>query len=151
MKKGRKSCFIVILVLILLPICALLAIQLVPYGRDQSNPPVTGEPQWDSAETRALAKTACFDCHSNETVWPWYTNVAPASWLVMRDVEKGRSKLNFSEWGSGRQPDRDEIIEVILESQMPPPQYTLIHSEARLSQAQREQFAAGMEKTLAGK
>ena len=56
-------------------------IQLAPFGRNHTNPPVVQEPSWDSAETRALAKRACFDCHSNETVWPWYSNIAPVSWL----------------------------------------------------------------------
>ena len=56
-----------------------LGVQLVPYGREHSNPPVTGEPQWDSPRTAELAKRACYDCHSNETVWPWYSNIAPLS------------------------------------------------------------------------
>ena len=77
---------------------ALLAIQLAPYGRDHTNPPARREPAWDSPQTRSLAARACFDCHSNETVWPWYSNVAPFSWLVQRDVDKGRKDLNFSEW-----------------------------------------------------
>ena len=76
----------------------LLAIQLVPYGREHANPPVTGEPTWDAPETRTLAKQACFDCHSNETEWPAYASIAPASWLVQRDVNEGRAVLNFSEW-----------------------------------------------------
>ncbi len=76
----------------------LLAIQLVPYGRDHGNPPVTGEPTWDAPETRTLAKQACFDCHSNETEWPAYASIAPAPWLVQRDVNQGRAVLNFSEW-----------------------------------------------------
>ena len=75
-----------------------LLIQLIPYGRDHTNPPVMQEPQWDSPQTRALTKRACFDCHSNETVWPWYSNVAPVSWLIYRDVSKGREHFNFSEW-----------------------------------------------------
>jgi hypothetical protein len=58
---------------------AFLAIQLVPYGRDHTNPPGTGEPSWDTPATRALAKQACFDCHSNETEWPAYASVAPVS------------------------------------------------------------------------
>jgi hypothetical protein len=74
------------------------AIQLVPYGRDHGNPPVTGEPTWDASETRALVKQACFDCHSNETEWPAYASIAPVSWLVQRDVNEGRAVLNFSEW-----------------------------------------------------
>ena len=60
-------------------IVGFLAIQLVPYGRTHTNPPVTAEPAWDSPQTRALAVRACFDCHSNETVWPWYTSIAPIS------------------------------------------------------------------------
>ena len=72
----------------------LLAIQLIPYGRAHANPPVLAEPAWDSPATRDLAVRACFDCHSNETVWPWYSNIAPVSWLVQRDVDGGRNKAN---------------------------------------------------------
>jgi len=75
-----------------------LALQLVPYGRDHVNPSKVSEPAWDSPATRALAKQACFDCHSNETEWPAYARIAPASWLVQHDVEEGRAVLNFSEW-----------------------------------------------------
>ena len=74
-------------------------IQLVPYGRNHANPPVVKEPEWVSPQTRQLAKRACFDCHSNESVWPWYSNIAPVSWLVQNDVDEGRRRLNFSEWG----------------------------------------------------
>ena len=73
-------------------------IQLVPYGRSHDNPPVTAEPQWDSPETQALVKRACYDCHSNETKWPWYSNVAPVSWLVQNDVNEGREHVNLTEW-----------------------------------------------------
>jgi hypothetical protein len=80
-------------------VIALLALaQAVPYGRAHTNPPVTKEPSWDSPRTRELASRACFDCHSNETRWRWYSNVAPVSWLVQRDVDGGRSAFNFSEW-----------------------------------------------------
>ena len=65
-------------------LAAVVVMQLVPYGRDHSNPPVTAEPNWDSPETRALFKRACFDCHSNETVWPWYAYVAPFSWWTIK-------------------------------------------------------------------
>jgi hypothetical protein len=65
----------------------LILAQLVPYGRNP-NPPVQQEPPWNLAETRVLTERACFDCHSNETRWPWYSNVAPVSWLVQRDVMK---------------------------------------------------------------
>ncbi len=77
---------------------ALAAIQFVPYGRDHTNPPVTASPAWDSPRTEQLVRAACYDCHSNETVWPWYSSVAPASWLLQRDVDEGRDHMNFSEW-----------------------------------------------------
>jgi hypothetical protein len=72
-------------------------IQFVPYGRDHSNPAVRAEPAWDSPRTRELTVRACYDCHSNETTWPWYTNIAPISWLVQSDVERGRAELNYSD------------------------------------------------------
>lgn len=67
--------------------------KFVPYGHDHTNPPVTAEPSWDSPRTRELFFTACKDCHSNESHWPWYASVAPASWLVYRDVAEGRSNF----------------------------------------------------------
>ena len=76
-------------------IVVLVAIQLVPYGRRHTNPPVTQEPGWDQPRTRALVARACFDCHSNETAWPWYAHMAPLSWLVQRDVDEGRRALNY--------------------------------------------------------
>jgi mono/diheme cytochrome c family protein len=123
-----------------------LAIQLVPYGRDHDNPPVAAEPAWDSPETRALTVAACFDCHSNETEWPWYTNVAPLSWLVQRDVEEGREELNFSEWN--RRQEGEEAAETVREGSMPPWTYTLLHSEARLDDAQIDALAAGLARTF---
>jgi len=129
--------------LLLAGVALLLLIQLVPYGRNHQNPPVIQEPDWPDTETRALAQRACFDCHSNETVWAWYTNIAPASWLVQKDVDEGRSKLNFSEWGRGEQ-EIDEIGEVLREGEMPPVQYTLIHADARLSKGERETLMRGL-------
>src|SRR5205085_3447155 len=72
--------------------------QLIPTGVSYGNPPVAAEPNWDSPQTRSLAQRACFDCHSNETVWPWYSKIAPVKWLVAKDVADGRRKLNFSDW-----------------------------------------------------
>ena len=76
-----------------------LVIQLIPYGRDHENPDVIREPAWDKPQTRELFERACKDCHSNQTEWPWYSSVAPISWLVQSDVEEGRSHFNVSEWG----------------------------------------------------
>ena len=124
-----------------------LVIQLVPYGRDHTNPPVTGEPTWDAPETRALAKQACFDCHSNETEWPAYASVAPASWLVQRDVNEGRAVLNFSEWTSPQAEAKEAAAEV-LEGEMPPAAYMLVHAHARLNAADRDRLAQGLARTL---
>ncbi len=125
----------------------LLAIQLVPYGREHANPPFTGEPTWDAPETRTLAKQACFDCHSNETEWPAYASIAPVSWLVQHDVDEGRAVLNFSEWPRP-QKEAKEAAEEVLEGEMPPAAYTLVHAHARLSAADRDRLAQGLARTL---
>jgi len=129
--------------LVLIGLVLFALIQLVPYGRNHSNPPVIQEPAWDSPETRTLAQRACFDCHSNETVWLWYSNIAPISWLVQRDVDEGRERLNFSEWGRGEN-EPDEIYEVVKEGEMPPRIYLLTHPKARFTSAEREALIAGI-------
>ena len=120
-----------------------VAIQLVPYGRDHSNPPVVQEPAWDSQQTRDLVVAACFDCHSNETEWTWYSNVAPVSWALQRDVDEGREELNFSEWHL--EQEGDDAAETVRDGSMPAWQYRLTHPEARLSEAD----LAGLESGLA--
>ena len=132
-----RSIIRIILVLVALG----LLIQFVPYGRNHNNPPVKKEPAWTKPEARALAKRACFDCHSNETVWPWYSNVAPVSWLVEKDVEEGRSYLNFSDWQG---TPADEIGEVLYAGIMPPPQYMPMHPEAKLSDAEKKTLVGGL-------
>ncbi len=127
----------------------LLAIQLVPYGRDHRNPPVRSEPSWDSPMTRDMARQACFDCHSNETTWPVYASVAPVSWLVQHDVNEGRAVLNFSEWPPSSE-EAGEAAEEVREGEMPPVSYQLMHTHARLASADRERLAGGLERTLAG-
>src|SRR5688500_10588686 len=103
-----------------------ILLQLLPIG-DAGNPPVIREPIWDSPETRELTDLACYDCHSNETRWPWYTRVAPASMLMQRDVKEGREVLNFSEWVGGRnETETEEMVEVISKGQMPPPYYLVL-------------------------
>jgi len=125
----------------------LLAVQLVPYGRDHTNPPVIGEPMWDAPETRALAKQACFDCHSNETRWPAYARIAPVSWLVQHDVNEGRTVLNFSEW-SHPQEQAKKASEEVVDGDMPPVSYTWLHAPARLSAPDRDRLAKGLARTL---
>ena len=123
------------------------AIQLVPYGRAHVNPPTRGEPAWDSPATRTLAKDACFDCHSNQTAWPFYAHVAPASWLVQYDVDEGRAVLNFSEW-QRPQEEAAEAPEKVIERDMPPAIYTLMHAHARLTDADRDRLARGLARTI---
>jgi hypothetical protein len=130
-------------IIVLIGIVLFALIQLVPYGRNHKNPAVVQEPNWD-AQTRAIAKKACFDCHSNEVVWPWYSNIAPVSWLVQRDVDEGRRRLNFSEWGSGR--GEDEIASMIQEGEMPPAQYKLMHPASRLTEVEKQALIQGLGK-----
>lgn len=124
----------------------LIIIQFVPYGRNHTNPPVRQEPAWDSPQTAALARRACFDCHSNQTVWPWYSNIAPVSWLVLRDVDEGRSKLNFSEWDLP-QKDAEEAAEQVQKGEMPPWFYLPAHPQARLSTQEKQALIRGLQAT----
>ena len=141
-----KRVVLIVLGLFVLGCLGVFAVaQIVPYGRAHQNPPVVQEPAWDSPHTRALAQRACFDCHSNETVWPWYSNVAPISWQVQRDVDEGREKLNFSEWGMGEQ-EADEIYESVQEGEMPMGIYLLTHPEARLNAEEKGLLLSGLQK-----
>jgi mono/diheme cytochrome c family protein len=132
-----------------------LLLQLVPYGRAHDNPPVVAEPNWDSPQTRQLAQQACFDCHSNETEWPWYSNIAPVSWLVQRHVVEGREHLNFSDWNQSHDEhghaghEAEEMSEVVLEGEMPLRSFLLTHPEARLTDAERAVLADGLAATAA--
>ena len=125
-------------------------IQFVPYGRSHTNPPVTKEPAWDSAQTRAFAVAACYDCHSNETKWPWYTNVAPVSWLVQSDVDSGRQTLNFSEWDKAQDTGISDIVEAINGGSMPPLYYAWMpnHPGAKLSASEKAAFIRGLQATF---
>jgi hypothetical protein len=140
----RRPGFWIILVLVLI----VGGIQFVPYGHDRTNPPVVREPPWNSPQTRELAVGACFDCHSNETVWPWYAKVAPVSWLLQRHSEEGRQELNFSEWPGPNQGLAIAAGAVTRSGGMPPWDYKLLHPAARLSETDRETLASGLENSL---
>lgn len=130
-------------------VAALLALtQFIPYGHDHVNPPVTAEPDWDTPETRALAVRACFDCHSSETEWPWYADIAPVSWVTTNHVVEGRRVLDFSTWDRP-QRETEEMGETIAEGEMPPAYFTLLHPEARLSSAEKQRLIDGLEATVA--
>ena len=128
-----------------------LLIQLVPINH--TNPPVVTAVKWDSPQTQALFRRACADCHSNETVWPWYSYVAPVSWLVAHDVEEGRGRLNVSDL-SALDANRlshtvEEVAKVIQRGEMPKSIYLPTHPEARLSAEETAALASGLQKTLA--
>jgi hypothetical protein len=115
-----------------------IAIQFV--RPDRTNPPFAASATLQSKvppNIRTILDRACRDCHSNETRWPWYSNVAPASWLVASDVHQGRDRLNFSEWTSYSSDDQDKYLggmcKLPQRGRMPLSQYLLIHRDARLS------------------
>lgn len=136
-----------LLLLVAILAAGFLLIQLVPYGRAHDNPSVVSEPNWDSPQTRELAQRACFDCHSNETVWPWYSNVAPVSWLLQRHVEEGRHKLNFSDWSRSEGEEAEEMGESVVKGSMPLANYLWTHPVARLTDAERTALAEGLNAT----
>jgi hypothetical protein len=121
-----------------------VVLQLVPYGRDHTNPPVTRDAPWPDGRARELATAACYDCHSNQTRWPPQSYVAPFSWLLTRDVEQGRDELNFSTWGSD-DGEADDAAEAVAEGSMPPRRYVLVHPDAALSDAERQVLADALE------
>lgn len=115
---------------------------------DLTNPPVVKEPAWDSPATRALAKRTCFDCHSNETRTPWYSQVAPVSWLVASHIKEGREHLNFSAVDGTEEPE--EMAEEILKGAMPTADYAFMHPEARLTTEERDSLVRGLYATFGG-
>jgi mono/diheme cytochrome c family protein len=127
-----------------------IALQLVPYGRAHSNPAVQANPNWDTPRTRELFYRACADCHSNETVWPWYSNVAPMSWLVQKDVDEGREKFNISEYGL-RKDESEEAAEEVEKGAMPMAVYLPLHPSANLSAAEKQELINGLKATFGGK
>ena len=123
-------------------------IQLVPYGRDHSNPPVSGEPPWANAQTRELMVNSCFACHSNEVDYPAYASIAPLSWAVQRHVDEGREAVNYSEFTSDPR-DAEDTVDVVSEGEMPPPFYTRFgrHPEAKLTDPQLQALIEGLRAT----
>ena len=125
-----------------------VAIQFIPYGKDHTNPPVMSEVQWDSPRTQELFNRACADCHSNETKYPWYSNIAPISWLIAHDIDEGREKMNVSMIGIQKKNNLKDAADEVKEGEMPIPPYLIAHPEARLSDAEKKELASGLEKTF---
>lgn len=133
----------------ILLVLAFIAIQFFPYGRgaEGKNPPVRQEPKWDSPRTRELVARACFDCHSNETKWPWYSKIAPVSWLVWYDVEEGRKHLNFSEFDR-KQKHAEEASTEVMSDEMPLWYYLPLHPEAKLTDDEKLALIDGLDATF---
>ena len=147
-KTGGRSWKKILLWAIGIAVVLFIVIQFIPYGRSShSNPAATNAFTWTDPAAETIAKTSCYDCHSNETKWWWATNIAPFSWLVQRDVDDGRSRLNFSEFDG--LPPAAEFAEVVNDGEMPPIQYTLIHPDAKLTDAEKQTLIAGYEAGLA--
>jgi hypothetical protein len=127
-----------------------VAAQFVPVPK--TNPPTETEVP-APAEVREVLRRACYDCHSNETVWPWYARVAPASWLLAWDVNEGREHLNFSTWNRLNDADRqhafEEIQEEVESGAMPLPIYLPLHPEARLSDQDKAILATWVHESTA--
>lgn len=111
-----------------------LAIQVVPL--DQSNSTIEADLHAPK-QVDLILRRACYDCHSNETVWPWYSRIAPVSWAIANDVKKGRAALNFSTWTRLSNEQRAEAVaeswEEVAEGKMPTWYYVPLHPDARLS------------------
>ena len=134
-KSLRTTAFIIVAVLLLSQVIRI----------DRSNPPARSDISAGPA-VQPILRRVCYNCHSNETVWPWYSGVAPVSWLVGNDVKEGRLHVNFSEWGSydsGTQSHKLRgIAEEVRAGEMPPWYYSIMHREARLNPSERSQILA---------
>jgi hypothetical protein len=138
---GRKKLKTAAKAAVLVGVVVGVGIQFIPVKGVGSNPPerfkIDAPP-----EVEAIMRKACFDCHSNETRWPWYAKLAPSSWLMARDVLKGRSRMNLSEWGDAdekeRTTDREVSRDQLDEGNMPPWFYLPMHPDAKLTTAEKD-------------
>jgi len=131
---NRKRISLSLLVLL----AVVILLQFIPVTRD--NPPVAGDFD-EQQDVRRILRHTCYNCHSNETSWPWYSIMAPISWLIAHDVSEARKHLNFSDWKSMQADDqalaKKGIWQEIERGDMPPGRYVLMHSDAKLSEADK--------------
>jgi len=125
-----------------------IGIQFIPYGKDHTNPDVVATPKWDTPQTQELFMRACGDCHSNETKWPFYSNIAPISWFIYNHVQEGREHFNVSMWGIQKKNEGEDAAEELEEGEMPLATYLLAHPEARLSENERAALIRGLKNTF---
>ena len=128
-------------------LCLLVVLVVIQFFRpekNQSNAATPGDifAHYQAPDSlKALIKTACYDCHSNNTVYPWYSQVQPVAWWLNDHIKEGKRKFNFSEFAAypAKRADHkmEELIEMVKENEMPLKSYSLIHTDARLTQEQR--------------
>ncbi len=142
---SRSRLFAALLVVVGLAIL----VQFVPVPGLRHNPPALAQPSWNSPLTRSLAVRACYDCHSNLTHWPWYSRIAPASWLIAHHVAEGRAALDFSATSlAGVAADR--AARAVRTGRMPPLYYAWLHPTARLTAHERQTLADGLVASFGG-
>jgi hypothetical protein len=133
----------------------MIIIVLIQFIRiDKTNPSLTEETDFVNVKhppegIANLIKVSCYDCHSNETIYPWYTNIAPVSWWIKDHINEARHHLNFSEWGtySSKKADHKlkECVEMVQEGEMPLYSYTLMHSNSSLNEDQKHALSVWFE------
>ena len=121
-------------------------IQFAPYGRDHTNAPAPNPFIWSSPTAEAIARNSCYDCHSNETNWWWAVKIAPASWLAQHDIDAAKARLNFSDWNG---VPTTLGMQRAINGNMPPLQFTLLHPNAKLNDAEKQTLLRGYQASLA--
>ena len=133
----------------IIKILFVIFIAIQAFRIDKTNPPIDTTQDFitmykPSEAVANTLKTSCYDCHSNESKYPWYSNVAPVSWLVKNHINEGREEVNFSEWGKlttkRKMKKLEDIIEEVEEGEMPMTPYVLMHSDAKMSDETRKAF-----------
>jgi mono/diheme cytochrome c family protein len=132
-------------------VATFIVIQFIPYGKNHINPSVQEEPKWNTPKTKELFMRACGDCHSNQTKWPLYSQIAPISWFVFSHVEEGREHLNISMWNIQKKQKGDEAAEEVEEGDMPLASYLIAHPEAKLNKQDKVLLIQGLKKTFGKK
>ena len=128
--------------LTLLTLLAFIGIQFIPIMNVPANIPTKADEELQAPQNiQAILKRSCFDCHSNHTTFPWYSNIAPVSWFTKHHVEEGREHMNFSTWAKYDDEKKLKYLDKIpkaIKSKMPLPSYLLIHKDAKLSEADKK-------------
>ncbi len=132
---------------IVMVVGVLALIQVLPFGHNHTNPPIGKAVSWPDQQSHELAVRACYDCHSNQTEWPWYSNVAPLSWLIQKDVDEGRSKLNFSEMDKPYR-EANKASDLVRKGDMPQWYYVMLHPSANLSADEKPRLMQALDQVV---